>query len=202
MAADRIPGRDRAGGATTLRSLACVAEGGHSGVPPGWHEMRHEIGQGCQDEEPICGIEMRHFQPLGHRMRRIRAPARGRAHRVDAMAAEDEQVQVEFAWPPATTGPAAERRLQALEGEEEGEGTSLGVGTGRRVESHDSVMKVGLVEVAHGSGDVEVGDAPQVRARQHGQGGYGGGQRHRRVADIGTQTDVRPNWSRQRRHLI
>jgi SAM-dependent MidA family methyltransferase len=104
--------------------------------------------------------------------------------------AEDEEVEVQLARPPAFAFLAPERALERLQGRQEAEGARSLVGTGRHVKSHDGVPELGLVRLAPRSRRIQARHAAQPHTRQGGQGPNAGGQGGGGIAKIRTEPNV------------
>ena len=116
---------------------------------------------------------------------------RGRPLDGDPGSTEDQQVEVELARSPATAIAPAELALEALERREEVEGAGRRIRTGRRVEGHDRVAELGLVDDADRLGGVQArhgteadGGQRRERANRRDEGGLG-------IADVRAEADVR-----------
>lgn len=127
-----------------------------------------------------------------------RAGSRGPLH-PDAGPPEQEQVEVELAGPPAGAVATAERPLEPLQGDEQGERAGRGVGAGRDVERHDRVAELRLVGHADGFGDVEARDPGQSHAGQGREGANRRGEGRGGVSDVRPEADVGPDAPAQRR---
>ncbi len=71
------------------------------------------------------------------------------------MAPEDEDVEVDLAWPPAPPRPTTEGPLDRLAGLEEREGGLLGIADDPDVDGSDGVQEVGLVPGSDGPRPIE-----------------------------------------------
>lgn len=110
---------------------------------------------------------------------------------------EHEEIEVEFAGPPASAVLPPEGSLETLQGHEEGERPGRrAVGprrAGRDVEGHDGVPELGLLGIADRGRRVEPGDAAQAGTGKRGERTDRRGDGRRRIADVRPETDVRPD---------
>lgn len=113
------------------------------------------------------------------------------------MAPEHEQVQVELARPPALALLPAERSLELLEGDEQGDGARLGVVAARDVEGGRGIPELGLIDEPDGFCRVESRHPRQPGAREPGERVDAGSKARRAVPEIGPEPDVRPHPSSQ-----
>ena len=118
----------------------------------------------------------------------------------EPVAAEDQEVEVELARPPALPLAPAELALEVLQRDEQVHGAGRGVRARRDVERDDGVQEVGLVGDTDGRRAVEARDAAEASAGQGAKRRHGVGQRPARVADVRPEPDVRPN-APAHRHL-
>ena len=133
------------------------------------------------------------LQPLHPTAPGIGAPAPLGTLPPEAVTAEDEQVQVQLPWTPTGTLLTAERPLERLERDEQGQGPPFGVTRRQHVESHHRVVEVRLIEDTDGARGVQPGDADKAAAGQGVQGAHRTGQGQRRVTQVGAQPQVRPD---------
>ena len=152
--------------------MAACAVGALSTVsaPAGRHEPGREVGERRQHEQPRrrrpgAGTTSRRGGlgriGVGVDRARRRRPLDG-----DPVPAEDQQVEVELARPPATRGAGGRTsRSSVLERDEERERAGRRVRTGRDVEGDDGVAELGLVGDADRRGRVQPRHAAQARRR-------------------------------------
>lgn len=156
----------------TLAELRPTPRGRHGLVPARWSEIGGQVGQGCQNEEAISGAGVRDREPLrggggrdvggGREVGAGREVVTGRVVgasaiaaarlrrtlRVDRVAAEDEEVEVERSRPPAWAVAPPERTLEPFERDQQRERPGHGIRAARDVDRHDGVAKLGLVSEA------------------------------------------------------
>ena len=108
------------------------------------------------------------------------------------MAAEDEDVEVDFPGPPACPGPAAELRLDRLAGPQEGKTGRCGIAGDRDIEGDGGVEIGRLLRGAHRTRPIEVRDASKRRVRQLGEGAEDSQQRLLSVAEVRAEPEVGP----------
>ena len=167
-------------------------------MPAGRDEARSEVSQRGKDEQALGGLGMGDDQQAsrldGVGVGILGAP---RFRPVDCQpgAAEDQQVEVELAWPPAPARLAAERPLDRLQADQQDRGPDLRIGTGRDVEGGDRVAELRLVGDPDRIGRVQPRDGDQARTGQGGQGMDGGTQRLGGVTQVGAEADIRPERS-------
>lgn len=132
--------------------------------------------------------------PVGRRGRpRVERPAGGRPRDRQPLPPEQEEIEVEDARPPATTGLPARRALDRLQREEQLEGARRWIRAARHVEGDDGVPERRLVDDTDRPGQVEARDTAKADTRQGRQVADGGRERGRRVAEVGAEADVRPD---------
>ena len=162
-------------------------------VPARRNESRREVGQRCEDEQPLARVPMRDVEQP-RRLRRIgRGLDRaGLGRSIDRKpgSAEDEQVEVELARTPAPPTPAPKTALEHLQRREELGRTDLRVRAGRNVERHDRVAKIGLIGDADRGSRVQEGDAPKPYAGEPCERLNRLGQRSLGVTDVRPEPDV------------
>jgi hypothetical protein len=107
------------------------------------------------------------------------------------VASVDQQVQVEFARPPAAASAAPRPALDDLEPCKEVERPGIGIRVGRRhVDRHDGVAELRLVDDTPRRGGIQPRHAADGDAREVVEGGHGVGQRPGGIAEVGAETDV------------
>ena len=116
---------------------------------------------------------------------------RGRPLDGDPGSTEDQQVEVELARSPATAILPAELALETLERREEVEGAGRRIRTGRRVECHDRVPELGLVDDADRLGRVQARHGTDAAGGQRRERANGRDERRLGIADVGAEADVR-----------
>ena len=109
---------------------------------------------------------------------------------VDAVAAEQKQVEIQFARSPALPLLAPECLFQPLERGEQSQRTGLGIGTCRDIERDHGVQKVRLRDPTHRARSVEPGNSADVGTRQSIKGTNGALERGARVAHVRAEPDV------------
>ena len=134
---------------------------------------------------------MGHVEPLHASAGRIAASRVRRPLDVEAVAAEDEQVEVELAGSPSIAGPPAEGRLETLERQEQGDCTRRGIRATRDIQGDHGIQEVRLVENAHRARGVEPGDTAEMGLGERAQRADRSLEGPPGVADVGAQPDVR-----------
>jgi hypothetical protein len=167
------------------------------GLPPGWrHEAGGDVGEWREDEQSLAHRRMRHLQKArggpGIDLGRERC-ALGRSLDGEAVAAEEQEIEVQLARAPAPALTATELAFEPLERDEQVRGPRSRVGAGWDVEHDDRVQEVGLVGDADRLRSIQARDASEASARQVAQGVYRLGERRACVADVRTEPDIRPN---------
>lgn len=141
---------------------------------------------------------MRHLEEPFGGARIERARGRAAVRRPldrEAVAPEQEQVEVELAGPPAPAPATPGLPFEGLQRDEEVGGAGGGMGAGRDVERDHRVEEVRLVRHADRGRAVQARHPAEASAGKRAEVGDRPGQRRARVADVRSQPDVRPNPS-------
>lgn len=156
-------------------------------------ETGRQIGQWSEDEEPFPGGGVRHLEQLDAGTAGVIGSGTWGARAPDAVAAEDEQVEIDLAGAPALTGFPAERLLERLERHEQRQCAGLGIGAGRHVKRGHGVQKVGLLGDTDRAGSIEPGDATQPHPGERRQGMDGSCKGALRFTHVRSQSDIGTN---------
>ena len=141
-------------------------------APARRHQTRRQVGERRQDEEPIAGLGMRHFEEL-RGLRRVdvgvERASLGRPFDGQARPTEDQQVESSSRGPQRSPRRRPNARSSVLERGQQRERPGRRVRAGRDVEGDDGVPEVGLVRDADRAGRVQPRDAAEPDAGQRRQ---------------------------------
>ena len=177
----------------------------HPLAPSRRAQTRRQVGQRSEHEQTLLSLGVGHLEESG-RPGRIRVCIDGPAGRwsIDRQAcpAEHQQVEVELARAPATADLPAERSLEVLERDEQRGRPRRRIGTGGDIESSDRIQEVRLIDDPDRPRGVQPGHPAESDAGQDSERVDRGRGRRSGVADVGTETDVRPSPPRPRHRAL
>ncbi len=109
---------------------------------------------------------------------------------LDTVAAEQNQIQIQFTRAPPLPLLAPECLFQPFERGEESQCTGLRIGPRRHVQGDRCVQEIRLFDLAHWTRSVQPGHAADPCARQGVKGTYSAFERGARVANVRAEPDV------------
>lgn len=194
------PAGDRTNGVRTLNRLATAASGGDGLVPSGRHQPGRQVGERGEYEEPRGGL------PVGHNEQPIclagvqRKPL-GRAGQRKPGAAEDQQVKVDLARPPALAILSPECSLETLERHEQRNPAGCRIRPRGHIQGHDGVPEVRLIHGANRLRCVEPRDAPEPHTGQRREHADACGEGRGSIAEVRPEAHIRPDSVHEARRL-
>jgi hypothetical protein len=161
-------------------------------VPPWGDEPGGHVRERGEDEQPLGGLGMWDDEEAPG-LARVEGQPCGRPIKGQAGPAEHEQIEVELARPPALALLSTECPLELLQGDQQGRGTGRRLRAGGDVDRDDRVAERRLVGYADRGSDVQARDRVGPKAWEGGKGPHRPSDRRRRIVQVRSESDVRPD---------